>query len=202
MGSEAEKEYAVFEQKVKRTVYLDNLSPQVTDAVIKTAFEQYGTVTNIHFIPNYIQPHYNGKFALVEMENEKQATAILNLLSSYPFMMSGMPRPVRGRPAKPEMFEDRPPKPGRKIQLYWLGPRDPEFEVAQQLKKLAKKHVAERSFLLKKQQEEEEKLSKQQAETLKGHYQKYEMMESTLTDGTSKRLSKYYGVNLIDYKEV
>ncbi|XP_056685473.1 uncharacterized protein [Spinacia oleracea] len=52
--------------------------------------------------------------------------------------------------------------------------------------------------LLQKQLEEEEKLSKQHVEALKGHYQKYEMIDSTLGDGTSKRLSKCYGVNLND----
>lgn len=200
MGTEAEKEYAAFMEKVKRTVYLDNLSPLVNDTVIKTAFEQYGTVTNIHFIPNYIDPYYNGKCALVELEFEKQAKSILEVLSSYPFMMSGMPRPVRGRPSKPEMFDDRPPKPGRKIQVYWVDPKDPQFEVAQKLKNMVKKHVAERSFLQKKQLEEEEKLSKQQAEVLKAQYQKYEMIDSTLFDGTSKRLSKFYGVNITEDK--
>ncbi|XP_021733501.1 uncharacterized protein LOC110700291 [Chenopodium quinoa] len=198
MGSEDEQKYAAFMEKVKRTMYLDNISPQVTDAVIKTAFEQYGTVTNIHFIPNYIEPNYSGKCALVELENEKQAKSIIEVLSSYPFMMSGMPRPVRGRHAEPEMFDDCPPKPGRKIQVFWVDPKDPQFEVAQKLKNLTKKHVAEQSFLQKKQLEEEEKLSKQQAETLKGHYEKFEMMDSILCDGTSKRLSRFYGVNLND----
>ncbi|KMT10098.1 hypothetical protein BVRB_5g118610 [Beta vulgaris subsp. vulgaris] len=202
MGSDTEKEYAAFEAKVKRTVYLDNVSPQVNDTVIKTAFEQYGTVTKIHFIQNYIEQSYNGKCVLVELENEKQAEGILEVLSSYPFMMSGMPRPVRARHAEPEMFDDRPSKPGKKIELVWLKPNDPDFEVAQKLKNLTKKHAAEQSFLQKKQLEEEEKLSKQQAEALKGHYQKFEMMDSTLGDGTSKRLAKYYGVNLTDDKGI
>lgn len=150
MGSEQEKkEYADFMEKVKRTVYLDNLSPQVTDAVIKTAFDQYGTAISIHFIQNHIEPNYIGKCALVELENAKQAKSILEVLSSYPFMMSGMPRPVRGRPAVPEMFDDRPPKPGRKIQVYWVDPKDPQFEVAQKLKNLVKQHVAEQTFLQK-----------------------------------------------------
>ncbi|KAL2935798.1 Peptidyl-prolyl cis-trans isomerase E [Bienertia sinuspersici] len=200
MGSKEEREYAVFLDKVKRILYLDNLSPQVNDAVIKTAFEQYGTVTKIQFIPNYTEPQYNGKFALVELENEKQAKEILKVLSSYPFMMSGMPRPVRGRPAEPEMFDERPPKPGREIHLYWLDPNDPDFEVGQKLKNLAKKQIAEQSFLLKKQIEEEEKLSRQQAEALKAHYQKFDMMDSLVADGSSKRLSRYYGVNLTDDK--
>ncbi|XP_057516193.1 uncharacterized protein LOC130797576 isoform X4 [Amaranthus tricolor] len=155
MGSEAEKKYADFQELVKRTVYLDNLSNLVTDSVIRTAFEQYG-----------------------------------------------MPRPVRGRPAEPEMFEDRPPKPGRKIQLFWMDPKDPDFEVAEKLKHLARKHIAEESFLQKKQRELEEDLSKQQAETLKGHYKKFELMDSVLNEGTSKRLAKHYGVNINDDKGI
>ncbi|KAL2903933.1 4-diphosphocytidyl-2-C-methyl-D-erythritol kinase [Bienertia sinuspersici] len=54
MGSKEEREYAVFLEKVKRTL------------------------------------------------NEKHAKEVLKVLSSYPFMMSGMPRPVRGRPVEPE----------------------------------------------------------------------------------------------------
>ncbi|KAH9619502.1 hypothetical protein KSS87_015648 [Heliosperma pusillum] len=196
MGSDAD-EYAKFEEKVKRTVYLDNLSPVVSDSVIKAAFGQYGDVKNIHFIPNYTEPHCNSKCALVELESSKQAKAILDMLSAYPFMMAGMPRPVRGLPAEPQMFEDRPPKPGRIIQVRWLDPKDPDFEVAQELKKLAKKHVAEQSFLHKKRLEEEEKLSKQQDEALKSHYQKYDMIDSVF-DGTSQRLAKRYGVHMAD----
>ncbi|KAL2935799.1 Poly [ADP-ribose] polymerase, partial [Bienertia sinuspersici] len=127
---------------------------------IKTAFEQYGTVTKIQFIPNYTEPQFNGKFALVKLENEKQA----------------------------------------KETLKWLDPNDPDFEVGQKLKNLSKKHIAEQSFLLKKQIEEEEKRSRQQAEALKAHYQKFDMMDSLVADGSSKRLSRYYGVNLTDDK--
>ncbi|KAK9691584.1 hypothetical protein RND81_09G206000 [Saponaria officinalis] len=197
MGSEAEV-YAKFEEKVKRTIYLDNLSPLVSQTVITKAFEQYADVGTINFIPNYTEPSCNSKSALVELGNEKQANAILDMLSSYPFMMSGMPRPVRGLPAEPEMFDDRPPKPGRKIQLRWLDPNDPDFEVAQKLKSLAKRHLAEQSFLHKKRLEEEEQLSKKQDATLKGHYEKFDMMDSLFADGTSQRLAKRYGVHMLD----
>ncbi|KAL2921650.1 Protein E7 [Bienertia sinuspersici] len=93
--------------------------------------------------------------------------------------MSAMPRPVRGRPVEPEIFAELPPKP-----------------VGQKLKNLAKIHTAEQSFLLKI--EEEEKLSRQQAEPLKAHYQKFDMMDSLVADGSSKLLSRYYRVNLTD----
>lgn len=196
METDTEKAYDAFMGKVKRTVYLDNLSPQVTEPVIKTAFEQYGNVTNIRFIPSYMDPYYNSRCALVELETAKQASNIIDMVSTYPFMMAAMPRPVRARPAEPEMFDERPIKPGRKIQFYWLKPSDPDFEVAKRIKYLVKKHSQERSFLLKKQQEEEEKLSRQQYETLKGHYHKFESLESVQPD--SKHLAKCYNMKLAD----
>ncbi|XP_021768751.1 uncharacterized protein LOC110733040 isoform X3 [Chenopodium quinoa] len=153
MGSETEKEYTAFEEKVKRTVYLDNLSPQVTEEALRNAFKQF----------------------------------------------HGMPRPVRAFPAEPQMFDDRPSNPGRRLELYWLDPEDSDFDVAQQLKNLAEKHGAQQSFLLKqKQLEEEEKLSKQQAEILNAHYQKLEMLNSALSIGSAKDLARLYGVNMTD----
>ncbi|KAL9239767.1 hypothetical protein vseg_014058 [Gypsophila vaccaria] len=198
MGSEgeAEKEYAQFLEKVKRSIYLDNLSPLVTEEVIRTAFGGCSDVKSIHFIPNYTHPYYSPRCALVEFSTEKDFKVVLDLISGFPFMMSGMPRPVRGRPAEPEMFSDRLAKPGARIQPRWLGRTDPDFVVGQKLKRLAKKHTAEESLLLKKQLEKEENLSKQQAEILKGHNDKLKMMESLVFDGTSTRLAKHFGVNV------
>ncbi|GAB2211415.1 hypothetical protein Droror1_Dr00024728 [Drosera rotundifolia] len=106
----------------------DNLSPQVTEAVIKTALAQFSTATNIQFIPNYLEPNNPACCALVELENEDQAKPVLEVLASYAFMMLGMPRPVRARPAEAEMLVDHPVRPGRSIQLYWVDPSDPDFE--------------------------------------------------------------------------
>ncbi|KAL9275485.1 ASI1-immunoprecipitated protein 1-like protein [Drosera capensis] len=198
MDPEAMKKYDEFLARVKRTIYLDNLSPQVTETVIKTAVAQFGTATKVQFIPNYLELSNPACCALVELENEVQAKSVVEVLASFAFMMLGMPRPVRARPAEVEMFVDRPVRPGRKIHLYWVDPSNPDFEVAQKLKDLTKKHYAEASYLLKLQLEEEEKLSKQQAETLKTSHQKYEMIDTILGDGTAKRLADHYRVNLAD----
>lgn len=194
--SEAEKEYDAFMKKVKRTVYFDNISPQVTESVIRTAFEQFGGgIRSVHFISNYLDPYQN-KCALVEMESAARASTIIDTVSTYPFMMSGMPRPVRARAAQPEMFDERPAQPRRRIQFYWLDPKDPDFEVAQRLKRVVQKHSLQRSFLLKNQQEEEVKLSKQQSEALKGHYQKFDTLDSVHPD--LKHLGKRYEMNLAE----
>ncbi|CAD5178737.1 ASI1-immunoprecipitated protein 1-like [Musa acuminata AAA Group] len=197
-SEEARKTYAEFEEKVSRTVFLDNLSTQVTTAVIKQALGQFGNVMNVEFIPNYTIPYPIPQSALVEMENEKQAKALISEMTNYPFMMSGMPRPVRAKPAKIEMFADRPPPPDRKIQVRWVDPSDADFVVAKKLKQLCKKHNAEHLALIKHQLEEEEKLAKHQEEMLKTNYKKYEMIESIVQDGTTSRLARHYGVRL-DY---
>lgn len=198
MGSSAaQAAYAAFDEKVKRTVFLDNLSPQVTEPVVRTALSQFGTVKNVHFIPNYIERNIP-QSALVEMENVRQAEAVVSEISQFPFMMSGMPRPVRARPAEAEMFDDRPVKPGRRVQLRWLDTNDPDFEVARKIKHLTQKHAAEAAFLLEQQLLEEEKLAKQQQDTLKGSYKKYEMIESIMADGTAQRLARRYNLRLFE----
>ncbi|BFG25233.1 hypothetical protein CerSpe_115080 [Prunus speciosa] len=193
-----EAEYAAFEEKVKRTVYLDNISPQVTDIVVRTALSQFGTVKNVQFIPDYFKSRNIAQCALVEMENPKQADAIVSEIAQFPFMMAGMPRPVRACPAKVEMFDDRPAKPGRNISCRWLEPNDPDFEMAQKLKRLTKKHAAEASSLLKQQLQEEENLAKQQNEALKANYKKYEMIDSVIADGTARHLAKRYKMRIAD----
>ncbi|RZC74343.1 hypothetical protein C5167_049816 [Papaver somniferum] len=147
MGNSAE-EYAAFEEKVKRTVYIDNLSPLVTDAVLKTALGQFGTVESVQFIPNYVEPKNIPQCALVVTQTEKQAKAIIFEMNNFPFMMSGMPRPVRALPAEVKMFADRPIKPGRRITCQWLDPSDRNFDVAQKLKEVTQRHAREASYLL------------------------------------------------------
>ncbi|XVF37714.1 hypothetical protein REPUB_Repub20aG0033400 [Reevesia pubescens] len=198
MGSAGQDEYAAFEKKVRRTVFMDNLSPHVTESVMRTALDQYGTVKSVQFIPNYLEPQNIPQCALVEMEKEKQAEVVISTISQFPFMMSGMPRPVRARAAVPEMFADRPRKPGRQIHFRWLDPADPDFEVASKLKRLAKKHAAETAVMLKHQLDKEEKLAKQQGETLKANYKKFEMIDGLLADGTARRLARRYDLRVLD----
>ncbi|KAL3824831.1 hypothetical protein ACJIZ3_020860 [Penstemon smallii] len=198
MGSAVEEEYAAFLEKVKRTLYVDNLSPLVTEAVIKAAFNQFGSVNSVNFIKNYLEPKNLPRAVLVEMENPKQAREIIAEMANYPFMISGMPRPVRALAAKVEMFDERPREPGRRIECVWLDPKKPEFEVAKKIKHLVKKHAAEASVVLNHQLEEEEKLHNQQTETLKAHYRKFELIDGVYEDGTAKQLARHYNVHISD----
>ncbi|KAG2372582.1 hypothetical protein LR48_Vigan05g013800 [Vigna angularis] len=197
MESSAE-EYSAFEQKVSRTVYFDNLSPQVTESVIRTALDQFATVKNVKFIPNYIGPSNLPQCALVELDSAKKVKEIVSMVGQYSFMMSGMPRPVRAQPAVMEMFDDRPIKPNRKIKVRWLKPSEPDFEVAKELKNLTRKHAAEIEFVRKLQLDEEEKLAKQQEETLKVHYKKFKMIDGIMADKTAHRLARKYNLHVAD----
>ncbi|KAJ9182644.1 hypothetical protein P3X46_006615 [Hevea brasiliensis] len=198
MEPTAEAKYAAFEEKVKRTIFVDNLSPQVTEPVLKKALDQFGTVESVSFIPNYLEAGNIPCCALVEMENAEKAKKVISSITQFPFMMAGMPRPVRGRLAEAEMFDDRPVKPGRKIHCRWLDPSDPDFEVAKKLKYLTQKHAAEASFLLKQQLNREEKLHNQQVETLKANFKKYEMIIGVLSDKTAQNLADHYGMRISD----
>lgn len=143
------KEYAAFEEKVKRTVFIDKLSPVATEAVVKAALDQFGNVIQVKFIPNYLEPKNIGQSALVELENADQAKSIISEIRSNSFMICGMPRPVSARAAAAAMFDDRPIKPGRRITCRWLDPSDPDFEVAKKIKLLVQKHAEETKFCLK-----------------------------------------------------
>ncbi|KAG6742482.1 hypothetical protein POTOM_053354 [Populus tomentosa] len=196
--STAVADYAAFLEKVKRTVYVDNLSPQVTESVIRTALGQFGTVKNVQFIPNYTGPKNIPCCALVEMECLRQAEAVVSEITQFPFMMSGMPRPARAFRAEVEMFDDRPIKPGRRIQCRWVDRKDPDFEVASKIKRLVRKHAAEDLFLLQQQLAQEEKLAKQQEETLKANYKKFSIIDNVVSDGTAPGLAKFYNMKAFD----
>lgn len=145
MGSLAveEEEYAAFLEKVKRTIYFDNLSPNVTKSVLISAIDQFANIRSVKFIRNYNEPMDMPLCALVELDSDTKVKQVILMMSQFPFMMCGLPRPVRARHAEVEMFDDRPKKPGRKIDCQWLKPDDPDFEVAQELKQLTHKHIAE-----------------------------------------------------------
>ncbi|KAI3794101.1 hypothetical protein L1987_36728 [Smallanthus sonchifolius] len=197
MDPSAEEEYTAAEEKVKKTIYIDNLSPQVTKVVLENALNQFGNVTNVQFIPNYFTS-CSVNAALVEMESTKQAEEIIREMSDSPLMISGMPRPVRAQKARFEMFDDHPKKRQREIICYRIFPSHPNFEVIKKIKNLTKKHAAEAAYLMELQLADDEKLHHQQSDTLKANYKKYELIDGAQADGTVRRLVARYGTKLND----
>ncbi|KAG8066824.1 hypothetical protein GUJ93_ZPchr0004g38995 [Zizania palustris] len=196
---DAKKTYADFENKVKRTIYIDHLSPQVTSSVIKAALSQCANVVNVEFIVNYTIPYDIPSAALVELDGEIQAKAALDLMNDFPFIIGGMPRPVRATRAKPEMFRDRPPRPGIKKEFRWVKQEDAtEYEGIKKLRNLARRQEAENMALIKNQLEEESELAKQQQELLDGNYKKLDMIEKIQTKGSIRNLAHHYGISLAE----
>ncbi|KAH9330506.1 hypothetical protein KI387_002614, partial [Taxus chinensis] len=144
-----QKEYADFNEKVKRTVFVDNLSPLITIPILKNALGQFGAVVNAQILPNYLDAKNAAVSALIEMQNEREAASTVNEISVNAFMIAGMPRPVRAVKAEIEMFPDRPAPPGRRIQCCWINANDPYWKIVLSLKHLAMKHAAEAEELLK-----------------------------------------------------
>ncbi|VAI51896.1 unnamed protein product [Triticum turgidum subsp. durum] len=146
---QAAKEYADFEARVKRTIYIDHLSPLVTAQVIKASLAQCANVVSTEFIQNYTIQYEIPAAALVEVDNVSQAQAAVDLMNNFPFMLGGMPRPVRAVFAKPDMFPDRPRKPGLKIEFSWVKQGDPGYDGMNKLKGLARRQEAENMALIK-----------------------------------------------------
>ncbi|CAH8308999.1 unnamed protein product [Eruca vesicaria subsp. sativa] len=191
---EEEAQYESFLSKVRRTVYVDELTPLASKSVVESAFSQFGTVKEVIFLPNYLGPKELPACVLVEMESEQKAKAVIETVSQFPFMVAGMPRPVRASAARPNMFSDRPKKPGRVIQFRWMDPSDPEFDKAQRVKRIVKKHSAEAAFMIRKQLEEAEELAKQQAETVTTHHKKFDLIDKLTVEGVAQKLAGRYNM--------
>jgi len=194
--TQQQKDYADFQEKLKRTVCLDNLAPVVTLPILKTALGQFGVVVDAQILPNS-DPKNAAVSALVELQNERQAVNTVTEINVNAFMITGMPRPTRARRAVAEMFPDRPAPPGRRIQCYWIEPNDPDWGLALKLKELAKKHAAEASYLQKYQREEEDKLGEQQEKSLRSNYNKYDLIDKLYEDKTAERLARRYSLKVM-----
>ena len=118
-------------------------------STVRFAFNQFGNVKSVHFIPNYIEPRNFPQCALVEMKDLMQVEAVVSMTSNHYFMVFGMPRSVRARLAEVNMFNDRPKMPRKTIQCQWLDENDPDFKVAQKIKDLTRLNAAQSAFLLK-----------------------------------------------------
>ncbi|GBG80968.1 hypothetical protein CBR_g31525 [Chara braunii] len=94
-----------FEQKVRRTVFLDEIAPQVTVAIMQSALSQFGKVTSMKLVNHPLDPLVPQGCALIEFANEEQAMRVAATTRKNLLMVGGMPRPVRARMASKYMFD-------------------------------------------------------------------------------------------------
>jgi RNA recognition motif-containing protein len=87
------------------TIYVGNLSYQVTEDDLKRAFADYGTVSRVQ-VPTDRETGRPRGFAFVEMEKEAEETAAIEALDGAEWMG----RDLKVNKAKPK--EDRGPRNG------------------------------------------------------------------------------------------
>ncbi|GBG60867.1 hypothetical protein CBR_g15988 [Chara braunii] len=94
-----------FDQKVRRTVFLDEIAPQVTVPIMQSALSQFGKVASIKLLHHPLSALVPQGCALIEFSNEEQAMRVAATTRKNLLMVGGMPRPVRVRMASKYMFD-------------------------------------------------------------------------------------------------
>lgn len=88
------------------SIYVGNLSYEVTEEDLKEVFKEYGNVKRVQLPTDRETGRVRG-FAFVEMENDTEETAAIQALDGAEWMG----RDLKVNKAKPK--EDRPPGGGR-----------------------------------------------------------------------------------------
>lgn len=194
--SNAASEFQKFEEKVKRCLVLEDVTPQATVPMIQTALGQFGTVISIDIITDPLDSKFAAKRVIVEMNSAREASHAVKEIQDHAFMLKGVPRPVLAVTASPTMFPDRPRKPGSSFKRVceWVKPGDPDFDKYNEQKQLAKRHAAETAYLMQEIRKEEEKLAQEQEDKVKENIKKLDEIQICIRDKTMQRLSRYYGV--------
>ncbi|KAI5080709.1 hypothetical protein GOP47_0003892 [Adiantum capillus-veneris] len=195
---------AKFQERVSRSVFLDDVAPSVTLATIITALGQFGKVLNARMLDCPLSPKLGPKRALVEMATQREAERAIKEIQEHPFiMMKGILRPVIARAAEASLYPERPSKIrktlpdngdrknadiGRKPTFCWVNRGDPDWDFVCKQKQLAKKHVMECQYLMQELKKEEEKLSKEQEERAASFLDKFALVDACLRDKIVKQL--------------
>lgn len=195
-SSNAASEFQKFEEKVKRCLMIEDVTPQANNALILTALGQFGTVVSIDIINDPLASKHAPKRVIVEMKTVREAAHAVKEIQERPFMIKGVPRPVRALAAVSTMFPDRPQKPNSstKRTCEWVKPGDPDWDKYNEFKQLAKRHVQETAFLTEAMRKEEEKLAQEQEEKVKENVKKLDEIYNCIKDKIIQRLSRHYGV--------
>lgn len=184
-----------FDERVRRSVVLEEVTPHVNIPMIQTALGQFGTVVSVDILANPLESKLAAKRAIVEMESQKDAAYALKEIQEHPFMIKGVPRPVRATAAVHTLFPERPRKGSlSKLAWEWVEPGHPDFAAANELKRMAKRHAAESAYLMQQLRKDEEKLAQEQEEKVKENIKKLDEIINCAKDNTIQRLSRYYGL--------
>ncbi|CAI5534925.1 unnamed protein product, partial [Closterium sp. Naga37s-1] len=74
-GAEGERE-ATFEERVARSILVDELCGAVTPAALQSALGQFGTVRSVQLVPNLLDPRRSSGCAIVELHSRHLALKV------------------------------------------------------------------------------------------------------------------------------
>ncbi|CAI5462074.1 unnamed protein product [Closterium sp. Yama58-4] len=102
--AEAERE-ATFEERVARSILVDELCPAVTPAALQSALGQFGSVRSVQMVPNLLHPRRSSGCAVVELDSRHLALKMIADISESILIVGAGPRPVRAVKARADMFD-------------------------------------------------------------------------------------------------
>ncbi|CAI5974833.1 unnamed protein product [Closterium sp. NIES-64] len=92
-GAEGERE-ATFEERVARSILVDELCGAVTPAALQSALGQFGTVRSVQMVPNLLHPRRSSGCAIVELHSRHLALKMLADISESILIVGAGPRPA------------------------------------------------------------------------------------------------------------
>jgi hypothetical protein len=129
--------HRLFQEKLHRSFLLDEVTPQATVPMIRTALGQFGHVLSVDILADPLRSKFCGRRVVVEMASPREALRAVKEIQEHPFMIKGVPRPVRALMASPTMFPDRPRKAPANAALNgasgskpfkWVKKGDPDWD--------------------------------------------------------------------------
>lgn len=181
----------LFEVQLRKTVFIDNLSPAVSIDVLKSALSQFGGIVSASLLFHELDVKKRTTASLAEMETREQAENVVGEFEEKLFMLGGLPRPVRASFASREQFPERPIKK-RRIKPKLVEHDSKEGRLALKRQKLAQRHSAEFDALEKIHQEERVALGTSQLEEFEVESEKLILIKKFEHHPAHRRIREKY----------
>ncbi|CAM6096259.1 unnamed protein product [Calypogeia fissa] len=183
-----------FENLAERCVVLDNLASNVTQATVRSALGQFGTVLGVKMVINPANMKFIGA-AIAEMQNKDQRDQVVKELREYLFMVGAMPRPARAIPATPLLLIDHPWRRNpNKIRPRLVSKTDPSAEALKAREHKARVQADDNEQLHLVMEREEIQLEKAQEKSCQELMDKLKMIAKEVRSGTIREMKVLHGL--------
>ncbi|GJP45396.1 hypothetical protein CLOM_g4792 [Closterium sp. NIES-68] len=217
-GAEVERE-ASFAERVARSIFVDELCPAVTPAVLQSALGQFGAVRSVQLVPNLLLPRRSSGCAIVELHSRDVAAKMLADLSESLLIVGAGPRPVRACKARADMFDGAfvfpsalhaaalsQPAPAAASAAAWHGapcssaPALPGFRRARRWKEVAGRQAEEMKMLAEHVAWEKQQVGERQRVRIEEDLRRLTLIDHAMApNGAIAHLRHYYGMPAMDW---